>query len=79
MELAGRLELAGDRAIFYPQEGEPLRVLENLALERVTQVLSETREPREWLVTGTVTEYRGTNFILLQKAVQRAKREKVAK
>lgn len=72
LEVRGKLELAGDRAVFYPgDEKNGLRVLENLALERITQVLSESRESREWIVSGTITEYRGVNYILIHKAVQR--------
>jgi hypothetical protein len=73
VEFVGALELSGDRAVFYPQEGgEPLRLLENLALERVTRLLRETHAERQWLVSGEITEYRGANFLLLHKAVQRA-------
>jgi hypothetical protein len=80
LEVTGKLELAGDRAIFYPAgEKNGLRVLENLALERVTQVLSESRDERQWIVSGTITEYRGANYILIHKAVQRALGGTIAK
>jgi hypothetical protein len=76
VELTGKLELSGDRATFHPQEGrQPLRVLENLALERITRVLSESRDDRDWLVSGVVTEYRGANYILIHKAIQRARKD----
>src|SRR5690606_19863487 len=40
IEVVGKLELAGDRATFTPQNSDvSLRVLENLALQRVIQVL----------------------------------------
>ena len=74
IEVVGKLELAGDRATFTPQNSDvSLRVLENLALERVIQVLSESRDERQWLVSGVVTEYRGGNYLLIHKAIQRAK------
>lgn len=80
IELQGKLELSGDRAIFHPQDAElPLRVLENLALERITRVLSESRDDRDWIVSGMVTEYRGANYILIHKAIQRARKETPAK
>ena len=79
IELDGRLELSGDRAIFYPPEGEPLRVLENLALERITRVLTESPGERTWLVSGVITEYRGSNYLLLSKAMRRALKEKPTK
>lgn len=74
IEVVGKLELAGDRATFTPQNSDvSLRVLENLALQRVIQVLSESRDERQWLVSGVVTEYRGGNYLLIHKAIQRAK------
>jgi hypothetical protein len=75
IDTIGKLELSGDRATFYPQGSQAsLRVLENLALERITRVLSETRDERLWVVSGTVTEYRGGNYILIHKAVQQARK-----
>jgi hypothetical protein len=72
-EGSGRFEVSGDRASFYPSEGEEsFRVLENLALERVSRVLAETREPRQWQVTGTFTEYQGSNYLLVTKAMASA-------
>lgn len=71
-EVSGRFEFAGDRVTFHPaNEREHYRVLENLALERVGQVLGETRAKHEWTISGVLTEYRGVNYLLLQKAVIR--------
>jgi hypothetical protein len=70
IEISGRFDLAGDRVTFLPaNEREHYKLLENLALERVGQVLSESRARHEWTVSGTLTEYRGSNYLLLQKAV----------
>jgi hypothetical protein len=44
-------------------------VLENLALQRISQVLDENRGPRQWIVSGLITEYRGSNYLLVTKAV----------
>jgi hypothetical protein len=75
-DVVGRFELAGDRVTFHPaNERENYRVLENLALERVGQVLGESRARHEWTVTGVLTEYRGANYLLLQKAVIKAAAE----
>ena len=69
-EVSGRFELAGDRVTFSPAASkESYRLLENLALERVSQVLSESRARQEWTVSGTLTEFRGGNYLLLTKAV----------
>lgn len=72
-DVSGRFELAGDRITFHPASGrESYRLLENLALERVGQVLSESRAKQDWTVSGTLTEFRGANYLLLTKAVIKA-------
>jgi hypothetical protein len=65
----------GERIAFKP-EGEQYSfgVLENLALERVWKMLDATRG-RQWIVSGTVTEYRGRNYLLMDRAVLRARVE----
>jgi hypothetical protein len=75
-DVTGRFEIAGDRVTFFPTAGrESFRLLENLSLERVAQVLSESRSRQEWTVSGTLTEFRGANYLLLTKAVIRAQAE----
>jgi hypothetical protein len=54
-------------------------VLENLALERIVRILNETRGQRQWLVSGTITEYRGSNYLLISKAVQRVAETRAVK
>ena len=49
---------------------ESYRVLENLALQRVVQVLEDNRGPRKWVISGLITEYRGSNYLLLTKVQQ---------
>ncbi|HMS95000.1 MAG TPA: hypothetical protein PKA03_07240 [Tabrizicola sp.] len=69
-DVHGLFELTGDRVAFFPGAGrESYRLLENLALERVAQVISESRTRQEWMVSGTLTEFRGANYLLLTKAV----------
>jgi hypothetical protein len=69
-DVNGRFEMAGDRVTFFPNGGrESYRLLENLSLERVAQVITESRARQEWTVSGTLTEYRGANYLLLTKAV----------
>jgi hypothetical protein len=68
----GTFELAGERVQFtLGGQRRVLPVLENLALERVARML-EQHVDSPWLVTGVVTEYRGRNYLLLQRAVVRA-------
>lgn len=69
-DVRGRFEFAGERIAFYPVDGsETLPVLENLALERTTQIIQDSRGKQEWIVSGILTEYRGNNYLLLTKAV----------
>ena len=43
-------------------------LLENLALERISRSLEDNRGSK-WTVSGLVTEYRGSNYLLVTKAV----------
>lgn len=53
-----------------------LRALENLALERVANELlnNSTAEPPRWSVSGRLTEFRGSNYILVQRAILKVKK-----
>lgn len=65
----GVFKVNGDRIDFVPAEQEhSLQVLENLALERVWKMLDEARG-RQWRVNGSVTEYRGRNYLLIERVV----------
>lgn len=55
------------------EDKQGFEALENLALERVLQAVRADSGDKRWLVTGQVTEYRGRNFILLER-VSRAPR-----
>jgi hypothetical protein len=62
--------LGADSVTFAPTGGkDAYRVLENLALQRVSQQLDENRGPRQWIVSGLITEFRGSNYLLVTKAV----------
>ena len=65
----GRFEVSGDRVVFVSKRiGQRLVVLENLALQRIARSLAERPQPSQWKVSGTITEFRGANFILLRRA-----------
>ena len=65
----------GDRLVFQPRDRQSsLVVLENLALERISSVLEESEATRLWSVSGTVTEFRGTNYLLVTRAFLKANR-----
>jgi hypothetical protein len=72
VEAAGSFQFAGDRIAFQPDgASDSLRVLENLALERVGRIIAEGRGAQAWVVSGQITEYKGANYLLLTKAVVR--------
>jgi hypothetical protein len=73
----GKFRTTGDRLTFHPASSELQYLgLENLALERIGKVLLERHgesEELQWEVTGTFTEYRGTNYLLVTHAVLKTK------
>jgi len=78
-DVAGSFQFAGDRVAFHPDgKGESYRVLENLALERISRVLGQARGTPNWTVSGMVTEYRGSNYLLVTKAVVKTAGETTA-
>ncbi len=65
-----QFRVSRERTILVLAEGHrQLVVLENLCLERVVKMLAANPEAGNWLVTGMVTEYRGSNYVLLRRAV----------
>lgn len=72
IDAEGRFDSNGERWIFFPADStETYKVLENLALERIHKVMEETRagEKPKWIISATVTEYMGSNHLLVTKAV----------
>jgi hypothetical protein len=68
----GGFSRVGERVSFSPGGNrESLRCLENLALERIARAIDESQGQRQWVVSGTVTEFRGSNYLLVTKAVIR--------
>lgn len=66
----GRFEIRGDRVIFLATNPDAhYIVLENLSLERVTRVLEESGSELEWSVTGTLTEFRSSNYLQIGRAL----------
>ncbi len=68
VDQVGIFRPAGERIVFYSQDGRlRLVVLENLALWRVANLLAANPEALRWKVTGTVTEFRNANYLLLRR------------
>ncbi len=73
----GELKESGGRITFYPDgQTQSLQLLENLALERVSGDLDRTS--RKWSVSGIVTEFKGSNYLLLHRAVLKARSTKAS-
>lgn len=65
----GSFTVQGERVSFQAQdESLNVLVLENLALERIVRQVTETPKVLVWSVQGTVTEFRGANFLLITRA-----------
>jgi hypothetical protein len=47
-----------------------IRVLENLALQRVAQMIQQDPSDNRWMISGTVTEFFGENRLLVVLAVR---------
>jgi len=70
VEVSGSFRTSAGRVVFTSADGRQSLVgLENLNLERVTRALADHPDQVEWIVTGSVTEFRGSNFLLLRRVV----------
>ncbi|HUT11330.1 MAG TPA: hypothetical protein VMY42_12595 [Thermoguttaceae bacterium] len=66
----GYFRTTADRVTFFSEDGKDRFVgLENLSLERIAQAIGDNPAQLQWSVTGTVAEYRGSNFILIRRAI----------
>jgi len=66
----GVIQYAGERLTFVSDNGtERLTILENLALDRVARTSRDSTSKTHWSVEGTITEYQGTNYLWLERAV----------
>jgi hypothetical protein len=59
--------------MFYAADNRRFTTLENLNLERVARVISDSPDTLEWTVSGTITEFQGANYLLLSRAVLKSK------
>ncbi|HJN12038.1 MAG: hypothetical protein QGG09_15010 [Pirellulaceae bacterium] len=70
----GEFREAGERIRFYLRDDTTsFMALENLALDRVSRVLDESTSPRTWSVSGVITEYRSSNYLLVTRASLKAR------
>lgn len=74
VDVPGYFRMLGDRATFYTADGkERFGGLENLNLERISVAMDETPDQLEWIVSGVITEYKGSNHLLVTRAVLKTK------
>jgi hypothetical protein len=74
IDVVGTFQSIGGESITFTPAGaggnkDSFRVLENLALQRVSQELEGNKGARQWTVSAEVTEYKGNNYLLLKKIV----------
>ena len=62
---------AGERlTVELDGEGIAMGVLENLTAQRVLQAMLDDERDNRWIVQGTVTEFQGRNYLLLERVVR---------
>lgn len=72
----GVFKMTGQRVTFFSSDGQTRFVgLENLNLERIARAITDSLSRQEWVVSGTVTEYQGDNFLLIKRAVLKQQTE----
>ncbi|MDR0871433.1 MAG: hypothetical protein LBN39_11640 [Planctomycetaceae bacterium] len=61
----------GNRTTMFPVDNAEERfvVLENLNLERILRTIEDKPQRSVWKIDGIYTEFRGENYILIQRAV----------
>jgi hypothetical protein len=65
----GQFSTAGDRLVFVTADKKYRFIgLENLTLQHVAKSMEGHSTQLPWLVSGTVTEYRGAYYLLLSRA-----------
>lgn len=70
-EARGRFEFSGDRIVFIATDAKTRFLgLENLNLQRIAQISGGSAEELEWTVSGVITEFQGTNYLLVTRATR---------
>ncbi|MGH7194801.1 MAG: hypothetical protein ACREJM_14880 [Candidatus Saccharimonadales bacterium] len=67
----GRFASVGNRINFVTAAGVQYVCLENLNLERVARIMGSTPDSVEWVISGAVTEYQGSNHLLIERSTRK--------
>lgn len=66
---------AGERLMVeLPQTSVPVAALENLAAQRILQAILDDIGSEQWVINGSITEFQGRNYILLDRVTRPSKR-----
>lgn len=57
-----------------PQAAGPVVALENLAAQRILQAIMDDIGSAQWIINGSITEFQGRNYILLDRVTRQSKR-----
>ena len=78
-QVQGIFSTNGDRLQFTTADGKvQILTTENLLAERVMRAIQESSDALTWTIQGTMTEYKGGNFLTLNYASILAKKQKLA-
>ncbi len=67
----GHFENSGDRIRFVNvHSGTTYVCLENLPLQQIMQSTSKSITSNEWIIRGHLTEFDGTNFLLIDRSIR---------
>jgi hypothetical protein len=73
IEMTGQFSMSGSRVTFTAAESRNRFFgLENLILQEVTEKIADNHALQTWIVSGKVTEYRGSNYLILTRAQLKA-------
>ena len=69
-ERLGSFQIKENRVTFATTDGKyRFGALENLNLERVVRTIRDNPEKLVWSMSGTITEYHGSNYVLISRVV----------
>ena len=71
VDIEGHFSISGERATFQAgDDSVQFRALENLALDRVLRMVRDAGSRKlHWNIEGSLTEFHGQNFLLVEHAV----------